>query len=462
MSLSIASIPGAKECLDKIAVIARERDLDLANFFVTVRGKGKGPRAGPPIYLCNFVFQGGGVLGLAHVGFLAGLEHAGVRCAGVAGTSAGAIVATGLACARRTDLYQPVASKLLQLVATMPMGSFIDGPPSVRRVVKHALNGYPVFSPSYWLGLLDSVRRILRGRGLNPGHAFENWLADALADFGVPDNRVLASDLHAIERELRTRIKVPFGFSNRHHAGAIVVDPNQKPQLLRVVATGLPAGLKLTFPDGLKLLDRKYQQASPAVFVRASMAIPGFFEPRILELDRTEWTKEVWQRLEGLVADKKIHDISGLPALQLVDGGVLSNVQVDAFETMGRPPPLPGRPKRQTTLAGTAGAQLAPTVRSQFPTVVATLVNWHQEERRSRNTIRGLFEDALGLAQAMRLQRDRDAWWRIIADGNQDVRIVEVDTTKFNWLNFTMSEAEMGRLFMAGLERSLEFLKMVR
>ena len=457
MSLSIASIPGAKECLTKIEETAHERRLVLDDFFVIAPKKGR--RNAPPLYLCNVVFQGGGVLGLAHVGFLAGLEHAGVRCAGVAGTSAGAIVATGLACARRTDLYEPVAPKLLQLIATMPMGSFIDGPPVIRRVVKHVLNGYSVFRPSYWRGLLSSGLRVLRKRGLNPGHTFENWLADAFADFGVPDNRALSRDLQAIEFELRNGVKARFGSSNRHQAGKFLVDPRQQPQLLRVVATGLPPGLKLVFPDGLKLLDRKYELASPAVFVRASMAIPGFFEPRVLELDRTNWTEEVWKRLEGLVAPKKIDEISGLAELQLVDGGLLSNVQVDAFETMGRPP---GRKRRLAAPPGTEGGQKARTVRAQFPTVVATMVNWREEKHRPRKTLPGLLSDLVGLAQAVRLQRDRDAWWRITADGNNDVKIVEIDTSKYNWLNFTMSEAEMGQLFMAGLERSREFLRDIK
>ena len=93
MSLSIASIPDAERLLREIDEIIVDRGDIFEAFFVPVSIKsGNGERK--RLYLSNIVFQGGGVLGLAHVGFLAGLERAGIRCAGAAGTSAGAIVAT--------------------------------------------------------------------------------------------------------------------------------------------------------------------------------------------------------------------------------------------------------------------------------------------------------------------------------------------------------------------------------
>lgn len=454
MFQSIASIPGAKKCLDDIEQIEIERRETLEYFFVPVPAPTESGRSS--FYLCNMVFQGGGVLGLAHVGFLAGLEHAGVRCAGVAGTSAGAIVATALACARRGRLYEPVANDLFNLIATMPMGSFIDGPPSIRRVVKHALNGYSVTKPSYWKGLLSGAFRILTKRGLNPGLTFEQWLADAYADLGIRDSRDLISDLKEIECQLRDH-NVGFDKTRRHVRGAMLPAEVQRVQLLRVVATGLPAGLKLTFPDSLRLLDPKYELLSPATFVRASMAIPGFFEPKTLELDPSEWAKEVGDRLRGLVAPERINVIAGLSALQLVDGGLMSNVQVDAFETMQRPPSQQ-RPAPQTG----ADADDTRPVKTQFPTIVATLVKWRKEESRPRSAIGRLIDDLVGLGQAVRLQRDRDAWFRLTEDGNEDVKIVEIDASEFNWLDFTMSDARMQELFRSGLERSREFLEHIR
>ncbi len=67
--------------------------------------------------------------------------------------------------------------------------------------------------------------------------------------------------------------------------------------------------------------------------------------------------------------------------------------------------------------------------------------------------------DSLRLASAVRLQRDRDAWRRVVSTGNQSVQIVAIDTGKHNWLNFTMSDEEKGQLFSEGLERAYKFLK---
>jgi predicted acylesterase/phospholipase RssA len=59
------------------------------------------------IRLTHLVLQGGGTLGIAHLGFLYGLEQAGVRFVGTAGTSAGAIVALMLAAAEAEPVSVP-------------------------------------------------------------------------------------------------------------------------------------------------------------------------------------------------------------------------------------------------------------------------------------------------------------------------------------------------------------------
>jgi predicted acylesterase/phospholipase RssA len=172
------------------------------------------------------------------------------------------------------------------------------------------------------------------------------------------------------------------------------------------------------------------------------MAIPGFFEPKALDVRGETWQVAVKERLGGLVADRYVADIAAHRELSMVDGGLLSNVPVDAFERMILPSDKDDGGERP------------------FPTIVATLVRWDSGKAfRSRRSAAGLFDDVLRLAQAVRLQRDRDALRRLVSDGNKAVRIVEIDTTGYNWLNFTMSEDEMGRLFVQGLKRAKEFLK---
>lgn len=57
------------------------------------------------ILICvhTHVCAGGGLLGIAHVGFVCILEEAGVRFRGIGGTSAGAINAIILAASRKDD-----------------------------------------------------------------------------------------------------------------------------------------------------------------------------------------------------------------------------------------------------------------------------------------------------------------------------------------------------------------------
>src|SRR5271156_2231237 len=68
---------------------------------------GEGPEK--DIQFMHLVLQGGGTLGIAHVGAVHGLETAGIRFVGLAGTSAGAIVALLLCCARG-NLLDPVGA----------------------------------------------------------------------------------------------------------------------------------------------------------------------------------------------------------------------------------------------------------------------------------------------------------------------------------------------------------------
>jgi NTE family protein len=447
LSLSIASIPGAEDLLIKIdAISAAKRDV-LEGYFVPVKIE-DGSRGHTWLYLSNLVFQGGGVLGLAHVGFLAGLERAGIRCAGVAGTSAGAIVATVFAAARKSELYAPMASTLLELISVMPMSSFIDGPPLIRGLITRVLEKRPIATaPLSWLGALGALVRLLARRGLNPGDAFEKWLTRTLTRLGVPDTNHLEMHLQAVVDRL-TDLGLPRPVKRVDPSGLTTSTKLPTHEMLRVTATGLPAGLKFTFPGDRRLLSAVYASASPALYVRASMAIPGFFEPKRMDLAPEYWREEVRERLNGFVAANTLDDLGRLREVVFVDGGLLSNVQVDAFETMMRPKKARGR-----------NGQFQKSKDRQFPTVVATLVSWHGARAyQARGSVRGLARDLLELAQAVRVQRDRDAWRRISVEPNSSVRLVEIDTSEFNWLNFTMSEIEMGNLFVAGLSAARDFL----
>jgi NTE family protein len=221
------------------------------------------------------VFEGGGVKGLAFVGALEAAEEAGItRWVNTAGTSAGAITASLLAVG-----YTPS---------------------QLRRILE--ATDYAEFADYGWGGkYLGGARNALRGRGLCPGNAFGDWLAERFAEspLGKPDptfgdvQRELPPDLTEEERD-RARYR------------------------LRVIASDISEGRMLVLPDDIEDYEDEdgrplTKDALPIVrAVRMSMSFPYFFEPVTLRRN-------------------------GEPHL-IVDGGLLSNFPVFLFD--GDKPPL--------------------------------------------------------------------------------------------------------------------------
>lgn len=140
------------------------------------------PIGSPPVRICNLVLQGGGTLGLAHAGFVTGLERAGIRFAGLAGTSAGSILAMGIAAIRGGDLTKETYRKLVAITEAVPMDYFIDRPRPIRMLIKRALQGHAMYMPQHWGGIIAALKRLRDRRGLNHGSAFENWFESVMQD----------------------------------------------------------------------------------------------------------------------------------------------------------------------------------------------------------------------------------------------------------------------------------------
>jgi NTE family protein len=221
------------------------------------------------------VFEGGGVKGIAFVGALEAARERGIeRWVNVAGTSAGAIIASLLAVG-----YDP--KELRQILEQTNYATFADYGPGGK--------------------ILGGMRNVLRGRGLCPGKAFTDWLAERFKEspIGKADptfadvERTLPPELNEDERE-RARFR------------------------LRVIASDITEGRMLVLPDDITDYTDKdgrpyTKEALPiARAVRMSMSFPYFFEP--VELYRND----------------RVHYI--------VDGGLLSNFPVFLFD--GDKPPL--------------------------------------------------------------------------------------------------------------------------
>ncbi|QNX32520.1 patatin-like phospholipase family protein [Acinetobacter seifertii] len=132
----------------------------------------------------DLVLQGGGVLGIALIGYTYALEQAGIRFLNIAGTSAGAINALFLAA-----LGKPNSSKsieLLEIFNGMDMKSFIDGGLIVEALVddiKNKDNFITAILPK--LGILAVEGKFSKNKlGINPGRTFEEWMENELKKGG--------------------------------------------------------------------------------------------------------------------------------------------------------------------------------------------------------------------------------------------------------------------------------------
>jgi NTE family protein len=215
------------------------------------------------------VFEGGGVKGIAFVGALEAAGRAGIeRWVNVAGTSAGAIIASLLAVGHE--------------------------PRQLRAILEET--EYAQFADYGWGGkYIGGLRNALRGRGLCPGRAFTDWLGDRFAESPLGKRDPTFAD---VRREL------PPGLTEEESARALY--------RLRVIASDVTEGRMLVLPDDI--VHYQDEDGTPltadtlpiARAVRMSMSFPYFFEPVTLYR-------------------------AGRPHL-IVDGGLLSNFPVFLFD----------------------------------------------------------------------------------------------------------------------------------
>ncbi|MGN6598691.1 MAG: patatin-like phospholipase family protein [Actinomycetes bacterium] len=223
----------------------------------------------------DLVLEGGGVKGLALVGAVAELGRTGHRVQRVAGSSAGAIVGSVVAALARAgeDL-----TRVEDVARTLDYARFRDRGP----VASH-LGPLTPLADALSLALDD---------GVFEGQALEDWVGGVLGDLGV-----------------RT-----FGDLRRHDAGDDGAVESQ--WSLVVTASDVARRRLLRLPWDYAELGLDPDEQSVAHAVRASAAIPFFFEPVRLTAQGSQAV--------------------------LVDGGLLSNYPVDLFDRRdGQPPRWP-------------------------------------------------------------------------------------------------------------------------
>jgi NTE family protein len=251
------------------------------------------PGAPQPAKPIDLVLEGGGVKGIGLVGAILELDAAGYQVSRVAGTSAGAIVASIVAALRAKD--RPL-SELHDVLTTCQYDSFMRN---------GGLRGK--------LGGLGAASGLMLHMGLYDGDYLIEWLGKVLAGIGVTYFSDLPLDDPGADKNLTaSQLYTLVVHTSDITRGKIVRLPWDYP------AYGFQAGNQ-------RVVDA----------VRASMAIPFFFEP------------VRFRAPAGTIGDQDCD----AGDVVWVDGGMLDNYPLDVFDRTD------GAPSRWPTIGIKLSAQ---------------------------------------------------------------------------------------------------------
>lgn len=353
----------------------------------------------------DLVQEGGGVLGIALVGYTYIMEQAGIRFFGLAGTSAGAINTLMLASLGRIE--EAKSETILKYLVEKNLFDIVDGAPSLKRLIQSYVNGkLKGFKLRTAPQLIKAVLILFRKRGINPGKDFENWITGILNKHDITNTQEL----------LDLREKLPEGIRFRESQDKF----EAKPRLI-IVTSDLTTQSKVHFPEMADLYWKNPGEEHPAKYVRASMSIPLFFDPfEITDIPDDPGALKRWEehvRFKG----ETVPDM-----VRMVDGGLLSNFPINVFHQTSKMPTRPTFGVRlsaaRTTLNNTD--RLMPYLGSMI------------------KTMRHLYDSDFILKHP--------DYWRLICRLDTD--------NDFNWLDFNMKEKDKLDLFEVGARGAMDFL----
>ena len=361
----------------------------------------------------DLVQEGGGVLGIALVGYTWMLEYLGIRFFHLAGTSAGAI--NTLLMAGLGPIDEAKSERLLTILAEKNLFDLVDGDPTLKQITQKLIDGTPF--KKLIVKLLFNIRKIkqaiLYDFGINPGKDFETWIDEILS--GGSAKVETLDQLTA----LRSSRHFPEKMINRT-TGKPIPDPLAK---MAIITAEITTRTKVVFPDMVHLYFKEAMSIRPSKLVRASMSVPMFFMPFVADdipgagtTENQEWVK--WALYRGKVP----------PQASFVDGGLISNFPIDVFH-------LPG-----------SGVPRKPTFGVRLSTF-----------RESYELVDDLSSYLGGLITTMRQDSDNE-FLRKNPDFNRLITFINADQLA-NWLNFNLTDEEKLLLFRKGAESALAFVK---
>ncbi len=410
----------------------------------------------------NLVQKGGGVLGVALVGYTYVLEQLGVRFLRQAGTSAGAInTALMTVIDRKQDKK---SEKILDAICGLNFFSLVDGHPAARWIIKNfvknnnfvtrvkkiivglfAILAVLIVSDTLLLGLehknnslsfitglsfvltgiilliigagasyAASLMRRLKnsGFGINPGNFFYDWIKAQLNKYGVDTVSQLNAKAAAPIPGMKLRVQ--------HDEGL-----NDLTGDVTFITSELVTENKIQFPAMCNLFRKAndIDSLAPAGFIRASMSIPVFFESyMITDIPCTE--KEIIDAWAAL-------GVKNAPStVRFVDGGILSNFPISLFYN--------------------------PNVVSPRLPVFGIDLDDSTPEDSSNNSAAWSFGGYAGrLFNTVRNYYDKDF---LMKNKIYQGGIGSIPVAEFNWLNFFMEDEQKKTLFIKGAEAAEKFL----
>jgi NTE family protein len=360
---------------------------------------------GPNNQYVDLVQEGGGVLGIALVGYTWAMEEAGIRFFSLAGTSAGAI--NTILMAAHGDISQPKALRILDEICEKNLFDFVDGNRHIKSIIRTALDkqiGWTLILSFFHL--FGIIRTLVKHHGLNPGKSFQNWIEKTIENEGI----------HTTADLLELRSRIPEGF---RHTGGENID-GLKPKLV-IVASEITTQTKVHFPEMAELYYKNPQLVNPSEYVRASMSIPLFFDPyEVKDIPQGEEAVKLW--------NEKVKFYGKLPeSVEFVDGGILSNFPINVFHNPDRVP--------------------------RFPTFGVRLSSF-REKINSTNKLKGYFG---AIFNTMRHIYDFDF---LLKNPDYSQLICRLDTDNdFNWLDFNIRDDKKIMLFQIGAAGAINFLE---
>ncbi|MEO8763898.1 MAG: patatin-like phospholipase family protein [Ginsengibacter sp.] len=410
----------------------------------------------------NLVQKGGGVLGVALVGYTYILEKMGIRFLRLAGTSAGAInTALMTVIGKKED---PKSIPILKAICDLDFFKLVDGHPAVRWIIKRFITHrdfttkakkwitwicmmavillagdfiflglenidlslsiitklFFVLTGFYFLligiVIFYSVRLLKRlknsGYGINPGDFFYDWIKKQL----LSNNVITVSDLTtkaATIPVLHLRVPHPEGVSSLQ--GDVTF-----------IASELVTQNKIQFPEMCYLFRERanINSLQPAGFIRASMSIPVFFESYMINNIpcTTDEIKKAWM--------DTMDEPDPPTTARFVDGGMLSNFPINIFYN----------PK---------------VITPRLPSFGIDLDDSKPDDTEKNATAWSLPGYIGRMFNTIRFYYDKDF---LLKNQVYEKGIGKIPLSDYNWLNFFISDQDKIDMFVRGVKSATKFL----